>query len=138
MNKVLTQLTEDERKEVGNIDTVSRQNNFAFVHFAARDFEPVGFITLDIDTAEQRVKAVGTTIAIISEYRHSDVSTELIQQANKFFANSDYEQWCYNVNTANLPSKKLAKKHGFSFAWDNATQEEYEVYIKTNPSLYWK
>lgn len=136
--KIYDTMTDEELQEIGDFTSISQQNNFVFLHIAVRNFEPAGFVILEQDTSEPRVKSIGTIIGVVSNFRGTEVSKELINSANKFFADSDYEQWCYNVNSNNIASKKFAKKHGFTFAWDNSFQKNYEVYIKTNPSLFWR
>ncbi len=139
LSKIYDTMTEEELNEIGDFASISKQNNnFVFLHIALRNFEPVGFIILEQDFSEPRSKSVGTIIGVVQKFRGTDVSIELINEANKFFANSDLEQWCYIVNTSNIASKKFAKKHGFTFAWDHSSKENYEVYLKTNPTLFWK
>lgn len=138
LSKIYATMTDEELNEIGSFDSICQQDNFVFLHIAVRNLEPVGFITLEEDTSEPRVKSAGTTMGVVLNFRGTDVSKELINSANNFFANSSFEQWCYNVNSSNIASKKFAKKHGFTFAWDNPYQKGYEVYLKTNPSLFWK
>ena len=138
LSMIYNTMTDEELHEIGDFVSISQQDNFVFLHIAIRNFEPAGFIILEQDFSEPRSKSVGTIIGVVQKFRGTNVSIELINSANKFFANSAFEQWCYIVNTSNIASKKFAKKHGFTFAWDHSSKENYEVYLKTNPTLFWK
>lgn len=139
LSKIYDTMTKEELNEIGDFTSISKQdNNFVFLHIAVRNFEPAGFIILEQDFSEPRSKSVATIIGVIKSFRGTDVSIELINSANRFFANSNLEQWCYTVNKSNVASQKFAKKHGFTFAWNHSSKENYEVYLKTNPTLFWK
>lgn len=138
LSKIYDTMTEEELNEIGDFASTSQQDNFVFLRIAVRNFEPAGFILLERDFSDVRSRSVGTIIGVVKKFRGTDVSTELINSANVFFANSDLEQWCYIVNINNIASQKFAKKHGFTFAWDHSSKENYEVYLKTNPTLFWK
>ena len=138
LSKIYDTMTEEELNEIGDFASTSQQDNFVFLHIAVRNFEPAGFILLERDFSDIRSRTVGTIIGVVQKFRGTDVSTELINSANVFFANSELEQWCYIVNTSNIASQKFVKKHGFTFAWEHSSKENYEVYLKTNPTLFWK
>ena len=125
LSKIYVTMTEEDLNEIGDFDSTSQQENFVFLRIAIRNCEPAGFVLLERDFSDARSRSVGTIIGVVHKFRGTDVSTELINAANRFFADSDLEQWCFIVNTSNVASQKFAKKHGFTYAWEHSSKENY-------------